>query len=108
MLPGANRVGIADEYRFATNERPDAIGNNSVLGVIASTNNIAGADGCDRTQSRVRQEEGTTPSLRDQFGRRLAHRVNVMPSQGIIFPISKFPFSVFVALVTSDDSEDAG
>ena len=60
-----------------------------------------------RAELRVRNEEGPVPGRRDQFRCRLAHRVNVVPAQRVVFPVGIIPLPILVALVAGDDDDGA-
>ena len=107
MLPRADGARVADIDGLFFNQRADGVRHDAVCRIIAAADDVAGADGDDRAELRVRREKRAIPRLRHQFGRALAHRINIMAAERVVFAIGKFPLAIVIALVARDDDGDA-
>ena len=45
------------------------------------------------------------PRCRDEFRRRLAHRIDIVAAERVVFAVGEFPFPILVALVAGDDDD---
>src|SRR5690606_6155311 len=97
MLPRANSVGRTNLQWLTGIDRPQEIRYQPVSRPVAASNDIA-CPGAGNRDTLLRQKGAAICRCHD-LGTRLAARIGVMSSQGLIFPIRPDPFPILIALV---------
>ncbi len=113
MLPGADRVGMANGDRLAGEEAADQVGEKAVRGPVATTDDIARAGGGDGNVMAVGLAEGVDRKIglaeggADNLRAGLAARIGVVAAEGIGLAVGPNPFLVLVTLVGGDGDDGA-
>ena len=110
VLPGADRVRVADADGLAGLEAADEVGDEAVGGPVAAADDVAGAGGgegdCVLGKLATR-EIGLAVGGGDDLGAGLGAGVGIVAAERIGLAVGPEPFLVLVALVGGDDDDGA-
>ncbi len=104
---GRTGARVSDVDRLLFHQRADRIRQNTVHGIIATADDVAAravttGPSFGLGAKNDRNHDWATSSVAP-----LAHGINIVASECIVFAIRKFPFAIVVTLVAGDDDGDA-